>query len=198
MSSQLFPEQQRAMDYLTRKGSLASVDRLSQQLRDAFASVEKLFDEVSVDERNIPPAAGRWSAHEILDHLVLSHGPAIPQLSSLLDGASPPGVAVPAGLQSPPGKRPKWADLRIALGTIHQMLSELVAAASDDLSLEPKALVEIVVKVAAGDGKAEPVHWLEQLDWKAFVQSIRVHTLEHQNQLQRALSEVRSDTGKVG
>lgn len=179
------------MDYLARKGTLASVDRLSKQLREAFAAVEELFDQVTVDEREVPPAPGKWSPHEILDHLLLSHGPAIPQLASLLQGVSPPGVAIPAGLQSPVGERAEWGKLRVALGKIHQELLELIAAAPDDLSLEPKAVVEIVVKVAARDGSPEPVHWLERLDWKAFVQGIRVHTLEHQNQLQRALQAVR-------
>lgn len=191
MSEQLLPEQVRAMDYLARKGSLASVDRLSEQLRAAFAAVEELFDLVAADEREAIPAPGKWSPHEILDHLVLSHGPAIPQLASLLQGVSPPGVAIPAGLQSPAGERAEWVKLRVALGKIHQELLDLIAAASDDLSLEPKAVVEIVVKVAARDGSMEPVHWLEQLDWKAFAQAIRVHTLEHQNQLQRALQAVR-------
>jgi hypothetical protein len=43
-------------------------------------------------------------------------------------------------------------------------------------------MIEMVVKV-----DAKPVHWLEPLDWKAFVQGIRVHTLEHLNQLERTL-----------
>jgi hypothetical protein len=43
--------------------------------------------------------------------------------------------------------------------------------------------VEIVVKVAS-----QPMHWVEHLDWKAFVQAIRVHTLEHHHQLQRTLA----------
>ncbi len=182
MKQQLRPEQLRALDYLSRKGSLASVDRLRQQLREAFAAVEELFDEVASDQRDAAPAPGKWSPHDILDHLVLSHGPAIPQLASLLRGVSPPGVAIPADLQSPAGERPDWEVLRAALGKIHQELLDLVAAARDDQSLEPKAMVEMVIKVAM-----EPVHWLEPLDWKAFVQSIRVHTVEHQNQLQRAM-----------
>jgi hypothetical protein len=187
MKQQLRPEQLRALDYLSRKGSLASADRLRQQLREAFAAVEELFDQVAAGRRDAVPAPGKWSPHDILDHLVLSHGPAIPQLATLLRGVSPPGVAIPADLQSPAAERPGWEALRAALGQIHQELLELIAAARDDQSLDPKAMVEIVIKVAAEDGSLEPVHWLEPLDWKALVQSIRVHTVEHRNQLQRAM-----------
>jgi hypothetical protein len=187
MNQQLHPEQLRALDYLSRKGSLASVDRLRQQLRDAFAAVEEMFDQVAAGLRDAAPAPAKWSPHDILDHLVLSHGPAIPQLASLLRGISPPGVAIPADLQSPAGTRADWEVLRAALGKIHQELLELVAAAGDDQSLEPKAMVEIVIKVNVENGSQEPVHWLEPLDWKALVQSIRVHTVEHQKQLQRAM-----------
>jgi len=179
----LHPEQQRAVEYLAKKGTLATTEKLRDQLRDAFAAIERAFDEVAVEKRQASPAEGKWSPHEILDHLVLSHGPALPQLASLLDGVSPPGVAIPADLHRDAGERPAWDESRTQLGDIHREFLQLLESASDDLSLEPKAVAEIVIKV---DG--DPKHWYERLDWKAFVQTIRVHTIEHQRQLQRASS----------
>ena len=180
------PEQLRALDYLARKGTAAPVETLRAQLQKAFAGVEELFDQVREDERSSRPSPDKWSAHEILDHLVLSHDPAIPQFESLLSGADPEGVAVPADLHSDDDERADWNDLRDRLAAIHRTFNDLMAKANDDVSLDPKAAVEMVVKV---DG--EPLHWIERLDWKAFIQAIRVHTVEHQSQLQRTLDTIR-------
>lgn len=180
-------EQRRALDYLQRKGPLAGADTLRSQLREAFASIERAFDDVAGNARERTPAPGKWSPHEILDHLVLSHEPAIAQLQELLAGVSPPAVAIPADLHRPAHERPDWDDLRSRLGETHRQLLQRAEAATDDSSLDPKVVVEMVVKVGS-----EPVHWLERLDWKAFVQAIRVHTLEHRNQLERAVGQLRS------
>ena len=173
-------QQQKALDYLARKGTQAPAEKLRTQLRDAFAAAEQAFDAVAIEKRERAPAAGKWSPHEILDHLVLSHGPAIPQLASLLAGVRPQSGAIPADLHR--DERPEWNALRAQLGEIHQEFLRLATTATDHHSLDVKVMIEMVVKV---DGK--PVHWLEPLDWKAFVQGIRMHTLEHLNQLERTL-----------
>ena len=178
-------EQRRALDYLARKGTHASVDTLRAQLRKAFADIEARFEGVIVDDRDAQPAPGKWSAHQILDHLVLSHGPAIPQFASLLAGITPEGIAIPANLQSADADRASWDALRTRLGEIHAEFVRLADGAADDLSLEPKALVAIVVKAGG-----EIVEWLQPLDWKAFLQGVRVHTLEHQAQLERTTQNV--------
>ena len=178
----LAPEQQRAVDYLARKGSRAAVAILREQMRSAFATIEKDFDAVPVEVRDRAPAPGKWSPREILDHLVLSHGPAISDLERLLGGVSVEGVAIPAGLHRPDAERPEWTPLRAQLGDIHRQLLALVDGASDDRSLEPKAKIEMVIKV-----DSEQRHWYEWVDWKALVQAIRVHTLEHQQQLARSV-----------
>lgn len=183
----MLSEQQRAMDYLAKKGTLAPVSKLREQARDAFAAIEQAFDEIPAPQQAIAPAPGKWSPIEILDHVVLSHEPAIDQFASLLEGVTPPPIAVPAGLQSPAGQRASWTDLRVRLANTHRELLRLLDEASDDHSLEPKAMVEMVVKV-----NGTPMHWLEPLDWKAFIQAIRVHTIEHRDQLGRTLEGVSS------
>ena len=170
------PGQQRALDYLEQKGTRAPAEVLRADLQKAFAAIEQLFDSVTSAEREVAPAPGKWSPHEILDHLVLSHGPAVAQFASLLDGVTPEGVAIPADLHRE--ERPPWDDVRNELGSIHRQFLDLIATATDDHSLEPKAVVEIVI---------EGIHWHERLDWKAFIQGVRVHTIEHQKQLERAL-----------
>jgi len=186
MSPQLAPEQQRAVDYLRAKGTRAPIDQLRERVGDAFANIERAFDEVPPASRGTKPAADRWSPHQILDHLVLSHAPAVSQFASLIAGVTPDGVAVPADLSSSDEERRPWETLRAELGSTHAELLRLMNEASEATSLEPTAVVEMVIKV---DGK--PVHWYERFDWKAFIQAVRVHTMEHEGQLARAVASVR-------
>jgi len=188
---ELFPEQLRARAYLERKGTLASVDLLRRQTSQAFRLIEELFACVAPAERSESPAAGRWSPHEILDHLVLSHRPAVSQLAALLNGESPAGVAIPAGLSTPAAQRRPWDELSAELHAVHREIEALLATAPDTADLQPKAVVEMVVKVTVTGKDPRPVHWFEQLDWKAFVQAVRSHTLEHQSQLEQTLGETR-------
>lgn len=185
MNETLSPEQQRAVDYLAKKGTAAPAETLRRQLAETFAATEQAFDEVPVALRESSPAAGKWSPHEILDHLVLSHGPATGQFASLLRGVSPDGVAIPAGLHR--DERPAWSDLRAQLGEVHRELMRLMDTATDDLSLDAKATVEMAVPV-----DAQPKHWFERLDWKAFIQAVRVHTIEHQRQLGRTIDALKA------
>lgn len=172
-------EQIQALDYLARKGTRAPVESLRRQTRETFGAVESAFDAVSAADRSRGPD-GKWSAHEILDHLVLSHGPAIPHIESLLSGVSLPDGAIPAGLHRDP--RPSWDELRLELGSIHARLLSLLDSASDDHSLGPKAPLVMVVKVGGA-----PKEWIEYFDWKAYTQAIRMHTMEHHEQLRRTL-----------
>lgn len=186
------PEQARALTYLRRKGTEATAESLRGRLRPTCLGIETLFAAVAASERDRSPAAGQWSPHEILDHLVLSHRPAADQLRSLLAGETPGGVAIPAGLISRAEERRGWSELLAELADVHRNLEGLAAEATDELSLLPRAVVEMVVKVPAEDGTSQPVHWFEELDWKAFLLAIRVHILEHHRQLARTLEILRS------
>jgi hypothetical protein len=185
------PEVARARAYLQRKGTLASAESLRRQVAETFRLIEELFASVVPAERSASPAAGKWSPHEILDHLVISHRPAISQLAALLNGDSPGGVAIPAGLSTEAAQRHPWGELSAELHAVHGEIESQLASASDEVSLEPKAVVEMVVKVTVDGQEPRPVHWFERLDWKAFVQAVRSHTLEHRSQLERALAETR-------
>jgi hypothetical protein len=39
-------------------------------------------------------------------------------------------------------------------------------------------------------GPQDSVQWEEQLDWKAFAQTLRVHTIEHRSQIERTIREL--------
>jgi hypothetical protein len=187
----LLPEQLRASAYLQRKGTLAPVADLRTQLAAAFRGIEEGFAQVAPDESALAPAPGAWSPHQILDHLVISHGPALLQLAALLAGKTPGGVAIPAGLSTPEAELRPWDELAAELAALHGRCEALLADVADDRSLAPKAVVEMVVKAETGGPAPTPVPWFEELDWKAFVQALRVHTREHQIQLERTLAALR-------
>lgn len=186
----MHPEQQRALAFLARRGTAAAVAALRSELAEAARSIEERFAAVPVAVRAKSPAPGKWSPVEILDHLVRSHEPAIDQLRALLAGREPGGVAIPAGLSTPAAERASWDELAARLAATHGALLALVDGASAESSLAPKAVVEMVVKIPDAAGVPAPVHWFERLDWKAFVQAIRAHTLEHRTQLESTLAKV--------
>lgn len=180
------PEQTRVLDYLRAKGTEAAIPELREHLAATFRKIEALLDFVPPDLRSASPAPGRWSVHEVVDHLVESHRRAVEQLRFLLAGRRPMSSAIPASLQSSaPLERP-WDDLLADLRSIHRAFLDLVDGATDETSLAVTAPVVMVVKAPFGDG-AVPLEWEEELDWKAYAQAFRGHTAEHRAQIERTL-----------
>ena len=184
------PEQTRVLDYLRGKGTEASIPELREHLAATFRKIEALLDAVPPELRSASPAPGRWSVHEVIDHLVESHRRSVEQLRFLVAGRRPISTAIPASLQSAaPLERP-WDDLLAELRSIHRSFLDLVDGTSDGTSLEVTAPVVMVVKAATGDGGAVPLEWEEELDWKAFAQAFRGHTAEHRAQIERTLADI--------
>jgi len=187
----LHPEQLRALDYLKRKGTDSPVDEIRRQVAGMIAKLEEAVDAVPVSLREVAPGPGRWSVHEILDHLIVSHRPALDQLRSLLAGRSPGTPAIPASLQSEDPFILSWGILVSELSRVHDTLWDLLREATDAQPLDARAPMVIVLKVARPDGTLEHLQWEERLDWKAFVQALRVHSLEHLSQIERTIEELR-------
>ena len=182
------PEQVRALAYLKRKGTQAPIELLRRRIADAFADLETMIASVPPPLRRRSPAPGRWSAQEVVDHLIESHRPAITQLESLLNGLTPETGAVPASLQSTHPLARDWDELVEELKRIHASLISLLEKASDSCSLEIRVPVTMVMKADEPGGPS--VQWEEQLDWKAFAQTLRVHSIEHRSQIERTLREL--------
>ena len=188
------PEKIRALAYLKRKGSEAPIELLRGRIADSFADFEAVIASVSPSLRRQSPAPGRWSAQEVVDHLIESHRPAVAQLESLLKGLTPGTGAVPASLQSTDPLSHNWNELVLELKRVHACLISLLDQASDACSLEVRVPVTLVIKVGEPGKPQDSVQWEEQLDWKAFAQTLRVHTIEHRLQIERTLREI-SDSG---
>jgi hypothetical protein len=128
--------------------------------------------------------------HEIVDHVVESHRPAVAELSALCAGESPTGGPIPARLTSSnPLTRP-WEELVAALKRVDAELLAIVMAVGDETPIVAKAPFVMVVKVP-GESGSDVLEWIEPLDWKAYAQALRVHTHEHAAQVERTVAALR-------
>src|SRR5438094_6396541 len=131
---------------------------------------------------------GEWTIQEIVDHLVETYRPGVDELRCLLAGERPPGEAVPASLQSKaPHLRP-WPWLLGELRRLNADILGLLDAVPPHFETTARAPLVMVVNVPRPGGGFEPLHWVEELDWKAYViASWRLHPIDHLNQTKQVL-----------
>jgi len=184
------PEQAKAMEYLRDKGTRLAATQVRERVAAGFAALEGFLDGVTEAEARGRALPGEWSIQEVADHLVETHRPSLEELHDLLAGRRPPGEPIPAGLQSrDPLARP-WPEL---LGELKRLQAEVVAAlgeAPDSLN-EARAPVVMVINVKEPDGRETPLHWIEELDWKAYAVIFRLHVMDHLGQARKVLRAVR-------
>ena len=185
--STLRPEQRLALAYARHAGTEAPVDKIRGKMAETFAQLESLVEVIpAATARNRPSPAG-WSIHEIVDHLVESHRPAVEELEMLVRGESPTSGPVPAGLQSENPEGVPWSQMVARLRQVHADLLAAMDRGTAETPLEAKAAIAMVVKCQDEDGSMRPVHWQEAFDWKAYSILLRAHTLEHVQQIRRLL-----------
>lgn len=186
------PEQARAMDYLRRKGTEAPTAELRAGIAAAFESLEATLAGIEAAEARLAPFPGKWSVHEVVDHLVESHRLVPGHLAALLRGQRPEGTPIPAGLQSADPAARSWEELVAELAAIHRGFLQALAAATDGPPGPARAALVVVIKVKGEDGIERPVEWIEDLDWKAYALALKAHSLEHKAQIERTLAAARS------
>lgn len=185
------PEQIKAMEYLRDKGTNLTAAKVHERVAAGFTAVEAFLDGVTEAEARVRALPGEWTIQEVADHLVETHRPSLEELHHLLAGRRLTGEPIPAGLQSrDPLARP-WPEL---LGELKRLQAEVVAglgAATDGLN-EARAPVVMVINVKEKDGSETPLHWIEELDWKAYAIIFRLHVLDHLNQAKKVLKTIRA------
>lgn len=186
------PEQIRALAYIRRQGTEARLAEIRDRLASCFQDLEDFLDELDRDEVRRRPAPRAWSPHEVVDHLVVSHQPAIGEIAELIAGRRPLGGPIPASLQSPEPFRFRWEDLLDDLRRVHESVIEALERASDETPIGVRAPVEVVVQVREPDGRRVPIAWIEEFDWKGYTVVLRMHTMEHHRQIERALAALRA------
>jgi len=185
------PEQIKAREYLHQKGTLLEPRLIHERVRAAFAATEAFLDGVSEAEARQRPAPEEWCIQEVVDHLVVTHRPGVEELHCLLRGERPEGGPIPASLQSrAPLDRP-WPGVVADLKRLHGEILEILAGVPGSFVTEARAPVVLVVNARNPDGSERPLHWVEDLDWKAYAVVFRLHEIDHLNQAKRALEAAR-------
>jgi hypothetical protein len=191
----LRPEQERALAYVRAKGSEAPAAEVRRRVAAACSEMEALLATLPAALTARRPDPATWSLHEVVDHLVASHRPAVPDLARLLAGEGSDHVSIPAGLLSADPFRRDWPAVVDELRAMHRDLLAVLETGDDATSTAARAQVEMVVRCATPDGGSEPVHWVEGFDWKAFALLVGVHTREHADQARRILGRLAAAAG---
>ena len=185
-------EQIRLREYLRDKGDALPLPEVRGRVAASFAAMEALLAPVSAPRAADRPCAGEWSIHEVVDHLLLTHAPSVGELRDLLAGRRPAGPPIPAGLQSADPLGAPWEGLRGALIAQHAEVLRVLDGARD-APTDARAPVIAVINVREPDGRLTPLHWVEEVAWKAYaVFAFRLHTLDHITQVKKLLAGARS------
>mgnify|MGYP003581016244 FL=1 len=180
----------KAREYFAARGTQAPAGELRERIAEAFGSLETFLDAVPPSAAARTGIAGEWTIHENADHLVETHRPGLDELWCLLAGRRPPGEAIPAGLSSKAPLTRPWPWLRAELSRIHSEILRTLGAVPPDFATDARAPIVMVVNVADERGKLVPVHWIEDLDWKAYSITWRLHVIDHLKQARRVLASL--------
>jgi len=183
-------EQVKALEYLRQKGTLLPAAQIHARVGAAFAALEAALDGITESEARRRAIPGEWAVQEVVDHLLETHRPSLDELRQLLAGRRPAGGPIPASLQSANPMGRGWKDLVADLKAVHVEVLETLAAAPDGMT-DARAPLVMVVNVDETDGRAAPLHWIEDLDWKAYAIVFRLHELDHLNQIKKTLKACR-------
>ena len=185
------PEQIKAREYLHAKGTLLTAAQIHERVGAAFAALEAALDGITEAEARRRALPGEWTIQEIVDHLIETHRPSVHELRELLAGRRPSGGPIPASLQSADPMGRPWGDLVAELKAVQAEALSVLAAAPDRMT-EARAPLVMVMNVTEGDGREAPLHWIEELDWKAYAIIFRLHELDHLNQIKKTLKPAAS------
>jgi DinB family protein len=175
----------KAREYFKTRGSLVPAATIRERIADAFDTLDAFLQPISPATAARAATPGEWTIHEIVDHLVETHRPGLDELWCLLAGRRPPGEPIPAGLQSKSPLHRPWPWLCSELGRIHGEILRTLAAAPPDFATDARAPIVMVVNVPDESGHLVPLHWVEDLDWKAYAITWRLHVIDHLKQARK-------------
>ena len=185
------PEDQaraRAREYFATNGTQAPAAQIHERVAAAFTALDAALTGVSAAQAARRPIPGEWSAQEIVDHLLETHRPGVDELRCVLAGQRPPGEPIPAALQSKAPLLRPWSWLLDEMRRVHALILDLLAAVPPDAPTEARAPIVMVVNVPGPDGAGRALHWVEDLDWKAYAIVWRLHAIDHLKQLKKVLA----------
>jgi len=174
----------KAREYFRTRGT-APAASIHERVADAFGALDAFLAPISAATAARAGIPGEWTIQEIVDHLVETHRPGLDELWCLFAGRRPPGEPIPAGLQSKAPLHRPWPWLRAELDRIHGQILRALAGVPADFATAARAPIVMVVNVTDEDGTVAPLHWVEDLDWKAYAIVWRLHVIDHLKQARK-------------
>jgi hypothetical protein len=180
--------QERARAYFTSRAVLTPA-AIGEQVGAAFDALDAVLTTISPEQARRRPAPEQWSAQEIVDHLLETYRPGVDELRCVLAGQRPPGEPIPAALQSKAPLLRSWSWLLDELRRTHRDVIELIGSVTADFVTDARAPTVMVVNVSGGEVPGRALHWVEDLDWKAYAMvSWRLHAIDHMKQVRKVLA----------
>lgn len=182
------PEQEETLRYLRERGTEADAATILSEARAAFGKFRDQLGAVAPAVRLVEPFPGRWSPQQILDHVVEAHRVAPAQLQRIIAG-KPGNVHIRAYVQSAAPYAHPWRALVRQFEATH----DAILGAAETLAGLPMPAVGAPVELVArrkDTSRGREIDWIEVLDWKAYLQALRTHVLQHSRQLEQTLEQI--------
>jgi hypothetical protein len=180
--------QERARAYFASKTALTP-EEIRAQVVAAFDALDGVLTPIPAERAGRRPAPEQWSVQEIVDHLLETYRPGVDELRCVLAGQRPPGEPIPAALQSKAPLLRPWSWLLDELRRTHRDVVELIGTVKPDFVTEARVPIVMVVNVSDDDIPPRALHWVEDLDWKAYaLVSWRLHAIDHMKQARKVLT----------
>ena len=171
-------EEKRIRSYLEAQGAKLAPAAIIEKVRAAMADLGAAATAVPAERFAERPAAGEWSANEVLAHVAAANAYFGGCITSALDGTPPPPRMKDQGAAGAPARAAgEWSAL---LARDREALFERV------LNADPLANLERPIE----HGMFGTLNWRETLLF------MRLHDLDHAGQLQKVaatMTESRSD-----
>jgi len=180
--------QSKAREYFRERGTMAPAAAIHSRVAEAFASLDAFLEPIAAATAVRVGIPGEWTIQEVVDHLVETHRPGLDELWCLFAGRRPPGEPIPASLQSKAALVRPWSWLLGELRRVHGEILKTLAAAPADFTTDARAPLVMVVNMTDEHGAVVPLHWVEELDWKAYAITWRLHVIDHLKQAKKVLA----------
>jgi hypothetical protein len=181
----------KAREYFATQATLTPV-AIRKKVGNAFQALESFLESVDAGRAARRAWPDEWSIHEVADHVVETHRPSLDELWCLLAGRRPPGEAIPASLQSKAPLTRPWRWLQSEMVSVHREILAALDGVPADFTTDARAPLVMVVNVHDVSGTSVPLHWVEELDWKAYAIVLRLHAADHLNQARKVAAALGS------
>lgn len=193
--SPLAPESIRMLEYLRTRAAEMSAGAIRERIRAAAKELENAVATVSASEARTRPAAGKWNAAEVVDHIAQTQVRGTEELRHLLAGRRPPLPPVYEALRSGAGQWAPWDLLVEELHDANRAMIELLENAADEPPQAGAPTVRTVVVALRKfeDGRSEPQIFFAELAWKEYALLQRLHLLDHRTQVKNLHAALKGD-----